>query len=83
MTATELIDALKSHWGIQSDAQLGDLLEESRQSVHQYKKRKSTDLQTKIIVRLLAEASELRLQLTNNQESMRSVIAEELAKQKG
>lgn len=59
ISANNLADTLLHYWGLKFDSDLEREIAVSRGSVHQYRKRKSTDIQTKIIIALLRDIAYL------------------------
>ncbi len=59
ISANDLTDTLLEHWGLRFDTDLEQELGIARGSVNQYRKRKTSDIQTKIIVALLRDIAYL------------------------
>lgn len=58
MEIEQIIEELKHHTGSENDNQLGEFLGVGRQGIYQYKRKKTQDIQTKIIVYLLEKLKE-------------------------
>lgn len=59
INANDLTDTLLEHWGLRFDTDLEQELGIARGSVNQYRKRQTTDIQTKIIIALLRDIAYL------------------------
>lgn len=55
IAAPDLINRLTEYWGLKNNAELARELNVDRRSVNQYRKRESSDIQTKIIIALLRD----------------------------
>lgn len=59
ITASELTDLLIKYWKLKSDYDLANSLGIDRRSVYRYRNRKTSDIQTKIIIDLLRDIAYL------------------------
>lgn len=78
-----MINRLKAHWNFKEDKELGDYIGAPKSSISKYKTRSTTDLQTSIIIKLLDDIELLKTQIATDQDKIRLVVLEELAKQAG
>ncbi len=63
--ASDLLNLLTEYWGLKNDAELARELTVDRRSISQYRRRESSDIQTKIIIALLRDIGYLEKKIQN------------------
>lgn len=58
MTSNQILNALKSHWHLSSNADLSAKIGVSKQSINGFQNKKTVDIQARIIALLLKELSQ-------------------------
>ena len=66
MSAADITDILIQYWGLKGDADLERTLAVGNWSVGQYRKRKTADIQTKMIIALLRDIAYLEKKLSQH-----------------